>query len=192
MVRRNSPTGALQVGDRVFLRRPRVRDKDEFLALNRSSRALHRSWVKPPVTPSQFKEFMRRTRQAGVDATLVCRLDDGVIIGVFNLSQIFRRGFQNAYLGFYAGAPYTGRGYMREGLQLLLRHVFATLKLHRVEANVQPKNARSIALIRRSGFRREGFSLRYLKIAGRWRDHERWAITAEDWRRRRGSRRRQP
>jgi ribosomal-protein-alanine N-acetyltransferase len=108
------------------------------------------------------------------------------------LSQIFRRGFQNAYLGFYAGALHAGRGYMGEGMRLQLRHVFTTLKLHRVEANVQPQNARSIALIRRSGFRREGFSPRYLKVAGRWRDHQRWAITAEDWRRRLRPGRRQP
>ncbi len=133
---------------------------------------------------------MRRSRRADVDTSLVCRLVDGAIVGVFKLSQIFRRGFQSAYLGFYAGAPYAGRGYMGEGMQLLLRHVFRTLKLHRVEANVQPGNARSIALIKRSGFRREGISPRYLKIAGRWRDHERWAITVEDWRRRRIRRRR--
>ena len=133
---------------------------------------------------------MRRTRQADIDTSLVCRLEDGAIVGVFNLSQIFRRGLKSAYLGFYASKAYGGRGYMREGMQLLLRHVFETLKLHRIEANVQPANARSIALIRRSGFRREGFSPRYLKIAGRWRDHERWAIIAEDCRPGRGARRR--
>jgi ribosomal-protein-alanine N-acetyltransferase len=70
---------------------------------------------------------------------------------------------------------------MSEGLELLLRHVFRSLRLHRVEANIQPANAPSIALVRRAGFRLEGRSPRYLKIGGRWRDHERWAITREDW-----------
>jgi ribosomal-protein-alanine N-acetyltransferase len=70
---------------------------------------------------------------------------------------------------------------MREGLELLLRYVFRTMRLHRVEANIQPENAASVALMCGAGFRLEGHSPRYLKIGGRWRDHDRWAITREDW-----------
>ena len=66
---------------------------------------------------------------------------------------------------------------MREGLELLLRHAFGDLRLHRVQASIQPENERSIALVRAAGFRKEGLALRYLKIGGRWRDHEHWAIT---------------
>jgi ribosomal-protein-alanine N-acetyltransferase len=71
---------------------------------------------------------------------------------------------------------------MSAGLALVLRQAFRQLGLHRVEANIQPDNARSIALVRRLGFRREGFSPRYLKLGGRWRDHERWALLREEWR----------
>jgi len=96
---------------------------------------------------------------------------------------------QSAYLGYYALAPYARRGYMRDGLELMLRYAFRTLHLHRVESNIQPANRRSIALVRRAGFAREGYSRRYLKIDGRWRDHERWALLFEDWRARPSSRR---
>ena len=73
---------------------------------------------------------------------------------------------------------------MTEGMDLVLRHAFVVLRLHRLEANIQPGNAASTALARRCGFEREGFSARYLKVGGRWRDHERWAIWAERWRQR--------
>ena len=113
---------------------------------------------------------------------LVCRREDDAILGFFNLSQIVRGSLQSAYLGYAVGKPFAGQGYMREGIELVLRHAFLTLRLHRIEANIQPGNGASIALARGAGFRREGFSPRYLKIGGRWRDHERWAILAEEWR----------
>ena len=53
--------------------------------------------------------------------------------------------------------------------------------LHRVEANVQPVNAPSLALVARLGLVREGYSRRYVKVGGRWRDHVRFAMLAEDW-----------
>jgi ribosomal-protein-alanine N-acetyltransferase len=70
---------------------------------------------------------------------------------------------------------------MTEGLSLLLREAFRTCKLHRVEANIRPENAPSKRLVERMGFRLEGYSPRYLRVDGKWRDHERWAITIEDW-----------
>ena len=120
------------------------------------------------------------------DARLVvCRNDDGAIVGYFGLGQIVYGAFRNAYLGYYALEPFAGQGFMREGLELVLKYAFGDLRLHRVEASIQPENERSIALVRGAGFRREGLALRYLKIGGRWRDHEHWAITVEDRRERR-------
>jgi ribosomal-protein-alanine N-acetyltransferase len=106
--------------------------------------------------------------------------ETGEICGVMNLSEVVRGSFQSAYLGYYALAPHAGKGMMSLGLGLVLDRAFGELGLHRVEANIQPKNRRSIELVKRAGFRCEGLSPRYLKIAGRWRDHERWAITAEE------------
>jgi [ribosomal protein S5]-alanine N-acetyltransferase len=107
---------------------------------------------------------------------LVLRRKDQQLVGVINLNNVIRAAFQSAFLGYYAFSPLGGQGLMREGMLLVIQHAFTVLKLHRLEANVQSANLRSIALLRKCGFVREGFSRRYLKVGGRWRDHERWAI----------------
>jgi len=176
------------VGGGVLLRHPVARDRDEFLERVRASRKLHGRWVSAPADVEAFAAWLKRTKGSDVESLLVCRRDDGAIAGVYNISQIFYGHFCSAYLGYYAFAPFGGRGYMREGLQLVLRHAFGPLGLHRLEANIQPENAPSIALVAGAGFRLEGLSPRYLKVAGRWRDHERWAILAEEFRPQRGRR----
>jgi ribosomal-protein-alanine N-acetyltransferase len=168
-------------GQKIFLRAPSRRDAAEFIALSRASLAFHKGRVSPPLNAEQFADFIRRSRRPDIACFLVCRIADGAIIGSINLSQIFFGGFRSAYLGYYVGGAYTAHGYMTEALQLMLGYAFRRLKLHRIEANIQPDNVASLALVRRAGFEREGFSRRYLKIAGRWRDHERWAILVEDW-----------
>jgi ribosomal-protein-alanine N-acetyltransferase len=176
---------ALRRGRRVHVRTLTSDDEREFLMRARASRRLHRPWSHPPTTGSAFRELVEKG--TGADARLViCRNDDDAIVGYFALGQIYYGHFRNAYLGYYAFEPFAGEGYMREGLELVLRYAFDDLRLHRVQASIQPENARSIALVRGGGFRKEGLSRRYLKIGGRWRDHEHWAITLED---RRGRRR---
>jgi ribosomal-protein-alanine N-acetyltransferase len=177
------PPAALEIGRRVFICAPTARHRDEFVALMKRSRRSLSPWITPPASPAAFSAYLTRSRRPTERAFLVCRRDDRAIAGVINVSQIFHGNFRSAYLGYYAGAPFMGQGYMSEGLRLVLRHAFGTLGLHRLEANIQPQNRHSIRLARRLGFRREGFSPRYLKIHGRWRDHERWAITAEAFRR---------
>jgi ribosomal-protein-alanine N-acetyltransferase len=168
-------------GERVFLRAPSKGDAAEFLALNRASRRLHKGLASPPVEPAHFEAYLKRGRDERSACFLVCGVEDGRIVGAMNLSEIVRGIFRSAYLGYYVGEPYAGRGYMTEALGLLLGQAFGPLRLHRIEANIQPGNTASIALVRRAGFVKEGYSRRYLKICGRWRDHERWAILAEDW-----------
>ena len=169
---------------RVLVRPPTPADREEYLAAMRASRKLHRPWL-DAATPESFETLLRHVEDERYEPMLVCRREDGAIVGFINISQIVRGGFQSAYLGYGAVAAYAGEGYMREGLELVLARAFTELGLHRLEANIQPGNRASIALVRGAGFVREGFSERYLKIGGRWRDHERWAIRVEQWRARR-------
>jgi ribosomal-protein-alanine N-acetyltransferase len=137
--------------------------------------------VNPPVTPAQFTRYLAQRRRPDCPGFLICRAADDAIVGGINVNEIVRGVFLSGYLGYQIGAPYARRGYMTAALQLALGFAFRRLRLHRVEANIQPGNLASLTLVRRAGFRREGLSRRYLKIAGRWRDHERWALLAEEW-----------
>ena len=166
---------------RVLVRAPAPGDRAEYLAAMRASRRLHGPWLSP-ASDETFDRLLRCLEDVRFEPGLVCRLEDGAIVGFININEIVRGLFQSAFLGYAAVAAYAGRGYMREGLELVLARAFTELGLHRLEANIQPGNAASIALVRGAGFVHEGFSERYLKIGGRWRDHERWAIRAEQWR----------
>ncbi len=168
-------------GKKVSLRTPTLEDFAEFSEAAKASSKFHRGLVSPPLERKSFEEYLQRNEQPENECFLICRVSDGAIAGAVNLSQIFRKSFQNAYLGYYLFEKFTGNGFMIEAVELTLKHSFKNLKLHRVEANVQPENAPSINVLRRTGFIKEGFSRKYLKIGGRWRDHERWAIILEDW-----------
>ena len=171
------PTGA-----RVFIRAPTMDDCSAFIAAVRRSRHLHRPWVAPKAqTRAQFGEYLKRFD--GVDRhgfLVVHRQCNNDLVGVININDVIRGAFQSASLGYYGFSPYTGQGLMREGMQLVIAHAFNKLKLHRLEANIQPANHNSLALVKKCGFSLEGLSRRMLKVRGKWKDHERWALLAED------------
>lgn len=136
-----------------------------------------------PLDRRTIFKYLDRVGNETYKCFFVCRRVDDKLVGVVNVSQIYRGNFRSAYLGYYVFHPYAKMGYMSAGLALVLRKAFTNFRLHRLEANIQPGNVASKSLVKRSGFRLEGFSKRYLKIDGEWRDHERWAITIEDWQR---------
>ncbi len=163
----------------AYLEMPTPRHEHDFLGAVVRSRRLHGAWVTAPSSSAEYRLYIKERQGPRNYKYFVCD-ELGQICGVMNLSEVVRGSFQSAYLGYYALAPHHGKGFMTAGLSLVLDRAFGELELHRLEANIQPKNLRSIELVRRAGFRCEGLSPRYLKIAGRWRDHERWAITTED------------
>ncbi|MBO0821805.1 MAG: GNAT family N-acetyltransferase [Nocardiopsaceae bacterium] len=160
---------------------PGPADTEEFVAAARASRALHRPWLFPPDTPETFAEYLDRAAREDYAAYLIRDTGSGRLVGFVNVTQIVRGALQSAFAGYGAFAGHEGRGLMTQGLAAVLGEAFGSLRLHRVEASIQPGNARSIALVQRLGFEKEGFSPRYLLVDGAWRDHERWAIRAETW-----------
>jgi [ribosomal protein S5]-alanine N-acetyltransferase len=140
-------------GKRILLRAPSPKDLKEFTLLNRRSLRFHRGLVSPPTDAAGFSNYLERCRLADTASFFICRTEDNAIVGAINLSQIFRGGFQSAYLGYFIGEPFAARGYMSEALQLVLRYAFRNLGLHRLEANIQPGNVASVALVQRAGFR---------------------------------------
>ena len=182
---RAGPALAKTAGMDVVLSAPSASDAAQFIDAVRASRSLHRPWLDLPDTSGRYAAYLDRADRD--DQATAGAVPDQVVglVGVANISNIVRGGLQSGYLGYGAFASHAGRGLMAEGLRAVLDAVFGKLRLHRVEANIQPGNARSIALVRRLGFEKEGYSRRYLLIDGDWRDHERWALLAEDWARRR-------
>src|SRR3990167_4828255 len=164
----------------IVIREPKIEDREEFISAMKRSQSLHHPWVKAPVTEKDFDDYFQRYQQPNQKSFLVCD-SVGNIAGVFNINEIVRGLFQNAFLGFYVVADYASKGYMSAGLKLVLEKAFNELELHRIEANIQPENTRSIQLVKKNGFRCEGFSPRYLKIDNKWRGPEQWAMTVEDF-----------
>ncbi|MCY1061174.1 GNAT family protein [Nannocystis sp. SCPEA4] len=169
----------LTSGPRVSIHTPMESDESEYLDAVHASRELHDPWMAPPASSVAFSAYLARLREPTHTGFLLRA--EGRLVGVVNINNIVMGAFRSGHLGYFAFTGSEGRGYMTEGLRLVVDAAFGELGLHRLEANIQPGNVRSIALVRRLGFMREGFSPRYLFIAGEWRDHERWAITAEDW-----------
>jgi ribosomal-protein-alanine N-acetyltransferase len=167
---------------RVTIAAPTQADQEDFIAAMRRSRRIHRPWISMPESQAGFATYLERSRDDSRAFYLARRVDDRALIGFINISEIIRGKLQGAFVGYGGVAGTGGQGHMTEAMRLVLREAFTTLKLHRLEANIQPGNEASKLLAERCGFRCEGFSPSYLKVGGRWRDHERWAITAGDWR----------
>ncbi len=152
------------------------KDAAELIAGNLASRDYHHPWMRNFTDQLGFEEWFCNLASSASLSLIARETASGGIAGVFTFSQIFMKAFRSAYLGYYGMAQFAGRGLMTEGLKQTVAYGFREIGLHRIEANIQPDNLRSIALAARAGFHKEGFSPRYIFINGDWRDHERWAI----------------
>ncbi len=172
----------------VALRRPVESDRDAFVALRRASRAHLEPWEPLPQAgmdmygPELFDAECARSDTPTEQRWLIVRADTDEVLGRVALTAIERGAFQNGRLGYWIGARHAGRGFMSAAVGRCLGLAFGELGLHRVCANIMPANTASRRVLERNAFVREGYSERYLQIAGRWEDHERWAVTVERWR----------
>jgi len=144
-------------GPRVGIRHLTFDDHAELAALARQSAGLHRPWVpQRDMGREAFASYAARFEEPAHEGFLICLRRTGGIVGGVNINNIVRGSLQRGTLGYVAYAPTAGRGYMTEGLGLVIRHAFGELGLHRLEADIQPGNTRSSKLVERLGFRLEG------------------------------------
>lgn len=166
--------------ERLEIRRPSGRDRAEVVEASIRSRDLHHPWLVAPTEADLYNGYVRRLRTARHHGFLLRTRDGKEVVGIVNVSDVILGNFRSAHLSYYTFTGHEGRGLMAEGVRWVVRHTFGALGLHRLEANVQPANEPSRRMAEACGFRLEGYSPNYLTVDGEWRDHERWAITAED------------
>jgi ribosomal-protein-alanine N-acetyltransferase len=164
-------------GERVAIRPLLRSDRADFTAGARENAEAHHPWLSPPATDAEFDAYADRLAEPTRAGFAICLRGTGELAGYATINNIVYGGFQCGAMGY--GAFLRGRGLVTEGVGLVIRHAFGPLGLHRLEVNIQPANKASIALAGRLGLRLEGYSPDFLHIDGAWRDHERWAVTAE-------------
>lgn len=185
LFRRDTP--ALR-GERVSLRLPNWRDYHEWVALRGASRSFLEPW-EPRWAPDELERSAWRIRlaryqdeyiQGSALAFFIYENANGKLVGGITLGNIRYGVAQTGHIGYWIGERYAGQGYMVDALRLVVRHAFDTLRLHRIEAACIPDNARSVRVLEKAGFRREGLLRSYLRINGEWHDHYLYALIADD------------
>ena len=154
-------------------------DADALIDANRKSVAYHSPWVKPFIDQEGFDVWYGKMLTGPNIGYVVREAETDRIVRVVHLSEIVWGVFRSAYLSYFGTVHSSRKGFMTQGVSQVCGQAFDELGLHRLEANIQPGNSASLALIKRVGFHKEGFSPRYLRIDGEWRDHERWALLAD-------------
>jgi [ribosomal protein S5]-alanine N-acetyltransferase len=175
-------------GDGVWLRAPHAGDYEEWSELRFRSRDFLKPWEPtwPPddLTRPSFRRRLRRyaeeRRLDHAHSFFLFQNNTNRLLGGVTISNIRRSVAQTGTVGYWAGQPYAGKGYMTAGVRALVPHAFGTLRLRRLEAACVPTNAASIRLLEKVGFEREGYAREYLCIDGIWQDHLLFALLRRD------------
>ncbi len=175
-------------GSRVFLREPSLTDYNMWYRLRVESRDFlspwEPSWNDFDLEKAGFRHRIQRYREdRAADHSypfFIFRDSDRQLVGGITLGNIRRGVGQNGMIGYWSGARFAGQGYMTEALKLVIPFAFNKLSLHRLEAACIPHNVRSIRLLEKAGFQREGLLRSYLKINGMWQDHLLFSLLESD------------
>lgn len=183
---------SLLTGPRVELRPLVAADWDQWRAVRTRSRDWLEAWEPSPEPggPDPVADVVafrarcgawERQRQFDAAYGFGIFLRSGELVGEVSLGSVARGPFQSAYVGYWIDEAHAGHGYVPEAVVLVLRYAFDELALHRVEAVIVPRNARSRRVAEKLHLRDEGTSRGLLQIRGVWEDHVRYAITADEW-----------
>ncbi len=168
-------------GDRVHLFLPTLDDAENYLNLTNKSIDFHQPWIFPAKTMKEYNFYLSRIQKGYTKGFFISRNSDNQLLGVININDIRYGAYYSCTLGYYLDRSFSRKGYMSEGLLLLINLAFDTLFMNRIEVNIQPNNSSSKSLVKKCGFELEGFSPKFLKLDGEWRDHERWALLKDSW-----------
>ncbi|MBN9233266.1 MULTISPECIES: GNAT family N-acetyltransferase [Phyllobacteriaceae] len=175
-------------GEKVALRVPLPGDHREWSTLRGESRAFLERW-EPRWTPDELERSAWRHRigryredyaQGTAVALFIFERSSGKLAGGITLGNIRHGVAQSGHIGYWIGERYAGKGLMTDAVKVLAGFAFDTLKLHRIEAACIPDNIRSIRVLEKAGFQREGLLRSYLRINGAWQDHYLYARIADD------------
>ncbi|PSJ61426.1 GNAT family N-acetyltransferase [Pseudaminobacter soli (ex Li et al. 2025)] len=183
--RRDAP--ALK-GERVYLRAPEAGDYHEWASLRGESRAFlepwEPRWAADELDRSAWRQRLGRYREdfanGNAAAFFIFENATNRLVGGITLGNIRHGVAQSGQIGYWMGQRYAGQGLMLEALLLLTDFGFDTLRLHRIEAACIPGNKRSVRVLEKAGFQREGLLRSYLRINGNWQDHHLYALIADD------------
>jgi [ribosomal protein S5]-alanine N-acetyltransferase len=140
----------------------------------------HRKWIKLPTAPNEFKRYLSKFDGENAFFFVICNAYSDSIVGFVSLTGIECEPYYRGRLGYGIFERYARMGYISAGLEQVIDFAFESLKLHRLEADIQPANIPSKRLVEKIGFTCEGVSRGFIRVNGEWMDHERWALTPDD------------
>ncbi|HUC60824.1 MAG TPA: GNAT family protein [Alphaproteobacteria bacterium] len=182
------PAPTRLANERIYLRPPEDRDWRPWAELREASRDFLLPWE--PTWPHDAltrEAYRRRLRRYGIDwredsgySFFIFQQNGSALVGGVTIGNVRRGVAQTGTLGYWVGRPHARQGFMSEALELVLAFAYQTLHLHRLEAACLPSNEASQGVLKKLGFRQEGYATKYLRINGAWCDHLLFALLADE------------